>query len=536
MKLHHIRGKILCLLIVFFSLQVEGQVTIGSGVNPNSGSLLDLKENDAPGANSKRGLLFPRVELEDITKLDPCVSSSELEANDKNLHIGLLVYNVTDRPEDGLCPGIYVWEGNNWTRIPEPCIKPTDPVDPDLIYSPNSYFVSPGGVSEDIPIAKAYLVSEYRSDLANVDRNQKVFVELLWQDTQDLIDKVELVNGDEGIHSKFKVTIKNNGKKGNALVALHVGPNGDKNDPIAWSWHIWVTDYDPDNGGTTYSHNNGEKTYEFMDRSLGAITTSMTDVGSMGLMYQWGRKDPFSANTLFGDNPSFRDLYDINNTPLTEVDELQTGSSGTGIQHVEVTELKNLSNSILYPWKYYYAKRDDTDTSDNRSDWFTSDESGTNTDNDLWGGVSNKKSVFDPCPKGWKVPAMSSATKSPWARYEGFMSDNISFGANGFVLNAITAAPATGQLGFFAFHFPRIPRTVNECLVVGCTGQDYAGGVFVTTAFANSERGGLWTATAGANNLSAKASGIVGAGTPMPSLVNQDAAKSGALNVRCVKE
>ena len=508
-------------LCTIFVLPIHAQVTIGSSYPSSKGSLLDLKENDNIGANANRGFLSARVALESIDQLDPCVSSAD--ATDMKDHVGLLVYNLTDDQNKGLCPGLHVWIGSRWARLPEPCSTPVDPV---LLNSPNCYIVKPGGVSEEIPIAKAYLVSDQRSDLQALDRNANVSVSLLWQDQQNLISDVQLVDGDKGIYSKIKVTANN--ITGNALVAVRVGAD------IAWSWHIWVTDYDPNTNanGTTYAHNNGEADYLFMDRNIGATSVSATDITSMGLTYQWGRKDPFPANVFFGANPNFSVIYNASNAALTEVDELNTGSTGTGIQHVEVSEVKNLSKSILNPMIYYYAKADASDTGNASSDWFTSDESGASSDSDLWGGTSGSKSVFDPCPEGWKVPAMSSATQSPWVKYEGIWEENATLGANGFRLDAI---PGSSGLGFYPYGFPRFPRAVIDCVGVGCQGEYYTGGSFATTSVINTERGAYWTATSAANNVSASASGILGAGSPTPYFTNLAFAKSGGAYVRCVK-
>lgn len=505
------------------STHLSAQVTIGNNEDPQSGALLQLKENENINDNSSRGLGMPRVALEAIEKLDPCVPSDDLQSGDLELHIGLIVYNTTDNPAINLCPGLHVWNGEKWIRLHGKC-----GIDPSLVNSPNCYIVAPGGVSEQIPIAKAYLVSEERSELTALNRTDKISLKILWQDTQNLINKVELVDGDKGILSEFKVTVNN--ITGNALIALHVGPNGNaENDPRCWSWHIWVTDYNPNNGGTTYTHNNGEKDYTFMDRNLGATTTSDSDPNSMGMTYQWGRKDPFPPNLTFGTHPGFRVIYNAENQEIYEIDELNTETTGTGIQHEEVTEPNNLHKSILNPMIYYYAKADDNDTDDNTADWFTTDDTGASSDNNLWGGVSGKKSPFDPCPAGWKVPAMSSATKSPWALFEssGWGGGAAVIGSTGFTMSG---------LGFYPYGFPRLPRSIIECVGVGCLGQNYVGGAFVGSGFWNDERGAYWTATASPNNLAAKASGIVGAGSPQPALKNLDYSKAGGAYVRCVRE
>lgn len=416
---------IVCLaFFLLLSLQLEAQVTIGSEYQPVRGSLLDLKEENTLNENSKKGLLLPRVALEDIVKMDPCISSDEITAELKNSHIGLTVYNITDSLIVGLCPGTYVWERTKWVRLPEPCGPPPAPLN-----SSNCYIVSSGSESEEIPASRAYIASESRPDLTPLDRNHKVSLQVLWQDTPSLIDNVELISGDKGYNSTFKVKT-NSGKEGNALVALHVGPNGDNSDPIAWSWHIWVTNYDPNsispdnygpntvNSNTIYKHQNGDKDYIFMDRNLGATNTSSSDINSMGLIYQWGRKDPFTAaNGNWTHN--VRTLYSYpENTPLEEINEVLPGGatqpSGNGIKHViPPTGSSNLKLSIENPMTFYhgsYIKGNNL-----LFDWYSGDDTGSIGDNQLW-GTDSEKSIFDPCPAGWRVPAYNG-NNSPWHPY-----------------------------------------------------------------------------------------------------------------------
>lgn len=107
----------------------------------------------------------------------------------------------------------------------------------------------------------------------------------LWDDVSgvDVVSNVEFIDG--------YVTFESKGVEGNAVIAVY-----DKEDPnasdatILWSWHIWCTDT-PE--VITVSNANG-KIYEFMDRNLGATSADPADAANtFGLVYQWGRKDPF---------------------------------------------------------------------------------------------------------------------------------------------------------------------------------------------------------------------------------------------------
>ena len=119
----------------------------------------------------------------------------------------------------------------------------------------------------------------------------------------------------------------------------------DNSENILWSWHIWLTNYDPSVDFITFS--NG---VVLQDRHLGASS----DEG-IGLYYQWGRKDPFAPNKYIRNYPN-----DI------------TGSVAYSILHPDSFN----SNSDLTYWDW---------NMDHTARW------------------STNKTLHDPCPPGWKV-------------------------------------------------------------------------------------------------------------------------------------
>jgi hypothetical protein len=122
------RTKLAALLMLLTVLSIPfsafGQVTVGAGIEPLKGALLDLKKNAAdPDDNttSNRGLLLPRVRLNNpdpaaATGTDGLAASisgnDPAESWDLQGHTGLTVYNLTD--DCVFCPGIYVWSGTLW--------------------------------------------------------------------------------------------------------------------------------------------------------------------------------------------------------------------------------------------------------------------------------------------------------------------------------------------------------------------------------------------------------------------------------------
>ncbi|WP_413513122.1 hypothetical protein [Myroides odoratus] len=108
--------KIILLFSFFVFSLAQAQVTIGGPIPPNAGALLDLKENNNPGINSTKGLLMPRVALEDERQLAP-VATNNVTAGVKAEHKGLMLYNTYLDTSKNLCPGIYIWEGDLWRRL-----------------------------------------------------------------------------------------------------------------------------------------------------------------------------------------------------------------------------------------------------------------------------------------------------------------------------------------------------------------------------------------------------------------------------------
>ena len=151
---------------------------------------------------------------------------------------------------------------------------------------------------------------------------------------------------------------------GNALIAAR-----DASGTILWSWHIWIPE-------TALSENTyGLASAALMDRNLGALVAapSGSDGRCFGLFYQWGRKDPF---------PGMQSLSSTK--PMT------VAGSTTSFFNQTVS----LAGSITDPTGYYMV---------NDSDWDASPS------DDLWGADSGDKTIYDPCPPGYKVPTGSEA-------------------------------------------------------------------------------------------------------------------------------
>ena len=224
---------------------------------------------------------------------------------------------------------------------------------------------------------------------------------------------------------------------GNILVGVKKKNSSD----YLWSWHLWVTDYNPDvatpysssnytykieSTGTTgingsvqhWTHTRSvywgtskflsgaiwEGLYKnswIMDRNLGAIATKpwLNTIKTYGCYYQWGNKTPYphashkykttsatptSNNAAKGKN-TLKKLYTINGSTETSFTLDKYNTSAKTVQ--EVTKAPNVFYGVSGDQLYansYTGK------------------------NNIWASpvsiTTRNKSIFDPCPIGWTVP------------------------------------------------------------------------------------------------------------------------------------
>ena len=199
------------------------------------------------------------------------------------------------------------------------------------------------------------------------------------------------------VHVKVPVT-----KGGNAVIEA-VNQSG----VTVWSWHIWISDYVPAgldaskitdgvtreaaiNDARNATQGGAVQVYQgiswtdaagafykcvIMDRNLGATKAGMQDNQidgrrTLGLLYQGGRKDPFFA-AADGTTKETKTIFDEAGEPLD----------------VKKQKLTSVEQLIQNPLTY---------------------STGTNNEYPAisynWIG-DGPKTIYDPCPKGWRVPS-----------------------------------------------------------------------------------------------------------------------------------
>jgi hypothetical protein len=243
---------------------------------------------------------------------------------------------------------------------------------------------------------------------ANADGKERVTngatltSEVLWQDAAGVISATNVT----GTGKSAVINVNAGNTSGNAVVALKAGG------AILWSWHIWVTDYDLSLPVSQKSHNGTE----FMTRNLGAIVETPGAAGTLGLFYQWGRKDPFpGASATTANTNTLKPIVDASGAP-------------TAIEFRNVTANSNFDNAVANPMTFYCSAEFPWFS------WYGLEE----TNNSLWVDAEGNKTAYDPCPQGWRVPVDSKV----WAGLPSVWN------TNGATLSPVGYYPAAGGLDF----------------------------------------------------------------------------------------
>lgn len=320
----------------------------------------------------------------------------------------------------------------------------------DWTKAPNSYIFDPAQNSEGllVPVRKAYAMWQGGGHIKGDGiPSGEMTADVLWEDTHGLIKSgpgysLGILGSDA--NAKIQVPI-NKAKKGNAVIALRV--NGE----IYWSWHVWVTD-DPTNGSTYKSFDNitrvradgtveqiPDSEWGWMDRNLGALSSSITSSDwnrNIGMLYQWGRKDPIPPLVTRGN-----DFYEVsgsigrirhrgakNFTGASNIDNL---TKYVPLASAEVTN--NIRLSVKNPLSLIYVNKNDNSGQayynnnlnlpvnwfgraagipDNRLSelnlWSDNSRGLVSTGYNSNAGAKpyRDKSPYDPCPNGWRMPSM----------------------------------------------------------------------------------------------------------------------------------
>ena len=247
----------------------------------------------------------------------------------------------------------------------------------------NSYMVVPG---EEVLIGARKAVGNVDND--HLEGKTIADAVILWQTRENgelALGGADAVSYWVDANGVELVTVKA-AAEGNALVAVR-----DAAGEVLWSWHIWVTAYNPEEENFVYNNTT------FMNRSLGALNYKKGDTRTEGWLYQWGRKDPFPPTNGENKGNMVLRLYDAAGELLPDVYASETDSQ---VPKVAVgTADSNLEYSIANPTTFIYNTAAATNSAANPVHWITSKSTSDAITANLWSGV--KKTAYDPCPAGW---------------------------------------------------------------------------------------------------------------------------------------
>lgn len=296
----------------------------------------------------------------------------------------------------------------------------------------NCFMVEPGGSFNFDP----FLYRQAGKDIenttlkgwANGTRGGIQSVKLVWQTREngDVGDPVIGIVNNSSDHSNIVEVKRTDGSSiettpakapGECRVYCRVaanttGGNGliaacDASGKILWSWHVWVTDYNPSPHGDAtvldpasrrkqkYTYRADINQLPMMDRNLGALAgyvevptgddSELEKSKANGLHYQWGRKDPFPGSYTTKTINSVT-IPDKATVPTEGLLNLYGPDGYTFIPRSITGSKATIEQSCMNPTNVYGRP------------WYA-------METQYWGSVSAKenKTIYDPCPQGWRV-------------------------------------------------------------------------------------------------------------------------------------
>ena len=254
-----------------------------------------------------------------------------------------------------------------------------DAIDLSSSGTANSYIVSAAGSYKFTPTKGNS--SQSVETIASADVLWETFGTDVTPNVGDLINNVKFENSVISFETASTYT------EGNAVIAAK-----DASGNILWSWHIWLTDQ-PE--GQEYYNNAGT----MMDRNLGATSATPGDVGALGLLYQWGRKDPFLGSSSI--STSIEAKSTIVWPSSVNSNSINGAIAGALVQYAIANPTTFiLGGTINFDWFYTGYPV---------------------TDNTRWTTSSDSKSIYDPCPAGWRIP--NGGKNGVWSKAIGSSSD-----------------------------------------------------------------------------------------------------------------
>ena len=296
---------------------------------------------------------------------------------------------------------------------------------------------------------------------------------LVWQDVQGLVTVDPVISGSgENAYITFSVPAETI-TQGNALIAVLVDDdNNGTPETVAWSWHVWVTEEDltavkegsnsnffapVDIGwceGKTETY--AARTCQVRATQAGSglartATLAQTEgsvvTGGNSPYYQWGRKDPLQASDGRRNTQTFKTYYPSESAYAPAVADGPV-SIGAAIRSPYTIYTRS---SHYYDW-----------CSTTYHNHWSSTINGTGTGQNA---NAKTKTVYDPSPVGFRVPALDAwsgfkSSNFTWGTVNGdngrtYTQSGLFFPASGFRSYGRGGMDNVGSYGYFWSSSPR---------------------------------------------------------------------------------
>ena len=377
----------------------------------------------------------------------------------------------------------------------------------------NCLVLEPNGSAElnvamKYSFAKNYLAADM-VEVKDVEGNpyglDSLTVDVAWEILEngtELAKKGDLISVESINGNKVKVNSSQN-KRGNALVVLK-----DSKENILWSWHIWVVG---DNlKEQTFANLANQPT--FHNINLGATTGTFESTNAIGLYYQYGRKDPFVIAKAIA-RPSSAPY--VCGPELTKMKE-RTDENASVSWSIKNPDTRIIRTESAQSYKTPRAF----------GDWCLPQGVSEN----YWGpNNDNGKTIYDPCPKGYKVPSSSAFAK--FSRGVGTTAGFL-FNASNYEEDALTKeAYAEDNAGIAYFPYT---GALLQGKVRSSASSEYVNPSEEHAIHMYRWRGWYWTteikyATENRNDV------VLFLDNSSTTLLTQTATRASANNIRCVK-
>lgn len=268
---------------------------------------------------------------------------------------------------------------------------------PITIETSNCYLFNFKDNSVDDPSTLYIPVAQANKEGTRITDAMVLTPEIIWSDQNNLNLEISYEQVKQWIEVSSRSSFA-----GNVVVGLL-----DDAGVVKWSWHIWSLGNDVihyDNSLGLYDFNtantNEYNSNTWMDRNLGAYDMTKGKAAAIGLLYQWGRKDPFPGSadgTTNEDQQKEPTIYcGSDSSPYQMTGKYPKDNSDCAVS-VNPGNGNNLIYSIEHPWQFIKTLEDDFE-----GDWLTS--STTEKRNDAWLKDDLSKGTYNPCPNGWTLP------------------------------------------------------------------------------------------------------------------------------------